>query len=68
MCGIRGFSSGRHEDGFIIAVRWYFVINRFFFIPLGVQDAGESAGDLVYEARAVLNGEVELGETVVANI
>ena len=47
----------------MIAVRWEFVVNRFVFIPLGGQDAGEGVGDLVYEARQVLNGEVELGQS-----
>ena len=60
---VRDFSSGRYEDGLVIAVRWNFVVNRFVFIPLGGQDAVEAVGDLVYEARAVLNGEVELGQT-----
>ena len=46
----------------MIAARWDFVVNRFVIVPLGCQDAGEGVGHLVYEARAVLNGEVELGQ------
>ena len=45
-----------------MAVSWYFVVNRFVFMPLRCQYAGEGVGDLVHEARAVLNGEVELGQ------
>ena len=60
---VRGLSSGRYEDGFLIAIRWNFVVNRFVVVPLGCQDAGEGIGDLAYETRAVLQGEVELGQS-----
>ena len=60
---VRGFSSGHYEDGLVIAIRWNFVDNRLVVIPLGGQDTGEGVGDLVYEARKVLNGEIELRKT-----
>ena len=46
----------------MIAAIWDFVVNQFVVIFLGGQDAGEGVWDLVYEARSVLNGEVELGK------
>ena len=61
--GVRAFSSGRYEDSLLIATRWNFDVNRLVIIPLGVQEAIERVGDLVYEARAVFNGEVELGQS-----
>ena len=62
--GVCGFPPGRYEDGLMIAIRWNFVVNQLVFIPLGGQDAGEGVGDLVYEARAVLNGEIELRKSL----
>ena len=40
----------------MIAVRCYFVVNRFVVITLGCHYAGEGVGDLLQEARVVLNG------------
>ena len=59
-CDVRGFSSVRYEHGLVITVRWDFVVNRFVVISRGGQDAREGVGNLLYEARAVLNGEDEL--------
>ena len=47
----------------MIAVRWDFVVNRLVVVTLGYQDSGECVGDLAYETRAVLNGEVEIGQS-----